>query len=84
MSISFLWPSEVKADRIALPDGCVAYHLTHRSIGELGRIVLRPLRAGGCGLDCEVAGAGGAVAIAERQAVLEPLARSFAAKLGGQ
>jgi len=80
----FSWPEDVKAEREALPGGAIAYHFTHDTMGELGRIVLTPVISGGCALDCGVFAPGGAAVVAKRKAILEPLARMISAKLGGR
>lgn len=84
MTSPFVWPSDVTAKREFLPGGVCAYYLTHTTIGELGRLVLTPAAGGGAHLSCEVFADGDISQIEERKAVIEPLAKSISARLGGR
>lgn len=66
-----------------MPGGNFVYHLSHASIGKLGRIRLTPAPSGGAVLDFEVYAEGPASMIERRRAMLEPLARAISAEVGG-
>lgn len=67
-----MWPKEVRANRVFLADGAVAYHLHHNEVGELGRILIQPAGSDGCHVTCEVLDRADG-RIEERKRVLEPL-----------
>ncbi|SCU93094.1 conserved hypothetical protein [Cupriavidus necator] len=79
---SFAWARDVTAQRELMPGGAFVYHLSHTTIGKLGRILLTPAAGGGALLDCEIYAEGPASLIERRRAMIEPLARAVSAKLG--
>lgn len=81
VTTSFSWPADVTAEREPLPGGGMIYHLTHRAIGRLGRLVLRPVANGGSVLDCDVLRSGSNDEIEARRRILEPLGRAVSKRL---
>jgi hypothetical protein len=76
----FRLPPEVSFDKHLLGDGW-AYLFRHRTLGELGRVVLQERGDGRCQVICEVVGDPADPMTARRAEVFQPLGLELAARL---
>jgi hypothetical protein len=78
----FQLPSGVSVSKQALAYGW-AYVFRHRTLGELGRIVLQETDDGRTDLSCEVAGDAQDSTTVERMAIFRPLALEISRRMEG-
>ncbi len=76
----FRLPPDVSFDKRRLGDGW-AYVFRHRTLGELGRVVLEDRQDGRCQVICEVAGDPGDPMTARRAEVFKPLGLELSARI---
>jgi hypothetical protein len=65
-----LLPDEVTWRLVSQEGRVVTYGFAHETLGELGRIVIRPVYGTTCMLECQCAGGGSPETAAERRAQL--------------
>ena len=76
-------PPEITFDKRPLPGGGWSYDFRHRTLGALGRILLRDLPGGrGTHVSCELAGDPANPRTAERRAIFEPLGLEISRQMG--
>lgn len=63
------WPDGVTW-QVSVKGRVLTYEFAHSHLGELGRIVIRPVEKGLCHLECQYVGSGDAALVAERKAKL--------------
>ena len=75
-------PPEITFQKRPLPEGGWSYDFRHRSLGALGRILLRDVPGGrDTHISCEVAGDPGDLKTRKRSAIFEPLGREIARQM---